>query len=994
MERPLLEDELDEIRRRIPKRELTLTPRGPRLLGFGEAFGLTPNPGQRREAPGGLTQLLGGAETGGNRLAATAPAEPVTKKAQSPAVVKPVGRASEPAFVAGPQSPVGGAQRVRETGAWGPRFAKPTAPMAAAPPVPVSFAELTDRRTAFERELERWSQADEELVRAVSAYNRAHKNAGHTPAEAARIKGAAAALQSRLDTHFGAYRRLQEEARRLEGSGRRLRQNAPVGAALFELDGQIRELSGVGRRTPKQQDSLLELQRGRDYLLGMQRFAQERRLGARAVKVDESGIQFGEPKVQAQFVDWLQRKATDPKEHWAVNLFMKGAGLVGPATTEQVKSWLGGNQQALRQVEKEAGPEPAPPGYWLTERQTAAGKGPRRADYEGVERAFGVERPVKQPAATPPLPANTTVGHHRRAQIDALNWANQSRFANNPDVLLRLVKQGEDAKFHGPSELSAELARHLRAEEIDYYQRLHARNKYVSGRLRDLGAKELSNPLSLGGAVLFDRSLMRVAGGAGKATGGIGLQVLERKAPGLWRELTGQVGAQELRRGALPTLQRFGGRWLIAGSEGAGSLPVLKAGGSTATGKLENIPHDLATGPIEGAGSGIGGAIGRPITSKLPRALWLWAEPRGRGTLGHATGEIASRSLDNGLGIGLTSAAETAFRPTLNPEPGERRHVNLDPKQLLTSFRDGGLEGTALGLVGMRRHLKESLRRYPGEMAIRKGINLAPEQRRWEEQFAAQVERNPRRAIETYREGNARTINSDKAKELFQPFASETGGRAKYDAAVYEPAGSISRSAYDDILRNARGDERPLVFFLAGGPGSGKSTFRKTGAGKALEAESAAVVDSTLSNEVDARDLVSRALASGKQPNLVYVHRPIKGAVEGAITRALDKQDGRATRLLDLGKAHFGAQQTFPKLIDHFGDRVSWRILDNSGAGADLPRLKRKEFERLRFKSEVEAIDTAVTAYKAIKEARARAGNPIPSHIDRALMAGLPTRYH
>jgi hypothetical protein len=107
-----------------------------------------------------------------------------------------------------------------------------------------------------------------------------------------------------------------------------------------------------------------------------------------------------------------------------------------------------------------------------------------------------------------------------------------------------------------------------------------------------------------------------------------------------------------------------------------------------------------------------------------------------------------------------------------------------------------------------------------------------------------------------------------------------------------------------------------------------------------------AVIDTTLSWEESARQLIADIEASGRRAVVLYVHRPFAKSFEhGVIERYLDGKEKGTPRLVPLrvaAEAHVGAQETAIALAEA-GVKVSF--FDNSGSAAQFTK---RDIEFLR----------------------------------------------
>ncbi|MEX3628264.1 MAG: zeta toxin family protein [Burkholderia sp.] len=147
---------------------------------------------------------------------------------------------------------------------------------------------------------------------------------------------------------------------------------------------------------------------------------------------------------------------------------------------------------------------------------------------------------------------------------------------------------------------------------------------------------------------------------------------------------------------------------------------------------------------------------------------------------------------------------------------------------------------------------------------------------------------------------------------------------------IHEAASALTKEMYARALARpvGEGGRDPVVQFLAGGGGSGKSTAKDT----LLGASNVDVrMDGTFSSLARARADVEAALASGRDVQIIYVFRSPEKAIQGAIQRAAN--EGRPVPVEALASAHEGAPQVVKTLANDYNgnDRVQVRAIWNDG---------------------------------------------------------------
>jgi hypothetical protein len=165
--------------------------------------------------------------------------------------------------------------------------------------------------------------------------------------------------------------------------------------------------------------------------------------------------------------------------------------------------------------------------------------------------------------------------------------------------------------------------------------------------------------------------------------------------------------------------------------------------------------------------------------------------------------------------------------------------------------------------------------------------------------------------------------NTDEVRSLI-PSYNEADPLTR-DAEYHRQASALNDRVIKRLLE--REPVTRSAILLAGGAGSGKSSILKR-----LGIERDVVIDTTLSWEDSARQIVAEIEASGRTPVVLYVHRPFAKAFEdGVIDRYLEGKKQGAPRLVPLrvaAEAHVGAQETVIALA---AGGVDVSVFDNSG---------------------------------------------------------------
>ena len=201
-----------------------------------------------------------------------------------------------------------------------------------------------------------------------------------------------------------------------------------------------------------------------------------------------------------------------------------------------------------------------------------------------------------------------------------------------------------------------------------------------------------------------------------------------------------------------------------------------------------------------------------------------------------------------------------------------------------------------------------------GEQAVRKAV-------------ASRVEADPEGYLSEHQRRFGNLLNADDAATLFPEYNVDP---ATYRAAVH-PAAQWIR---DERFRRALAADSPdadRVIFTAGGNAAGKSTaISFSGAG---ENSAAAILDSTFSNRKHAGSLIEQAKRAGKRISILYVNRPLDGALAAMLDRAVT--EGRLVTLDQLINSQRGAAETICHLWTKFADDAdfTFHFFDNAPQG-------------------------------------------------------------
>lgn len=195
-------------------------------------------------------------------------------------------------------------------------------------------------------------------------------------------------------------------------------------------------------------------------------------------------------------------------------------------------------------------------------------------------------------------------------------------------------------------------------------------------------------------------------------------------------------------------------------------------------------------------------------------------------------------------------------------------------------------------------------------------------------------------------------VSTDDVRMMIPRYrAASPDERASLAHEVQAQASRGESLVYDDLLKQP--PKKGVVAIKAGGSGAEKTTA------KVDELDYDVVLDTTLS-KASAFDKIDKALASGRQVVVRYVHRdPAVAYVNGVLSegRIGARGEGRVVSIDDHVGMHVGANETIRKAIARYADNddVKFVLLDNTRTGedglppeidvADLPRF---DYDRTR----------------------------------------------
>jgi len=197
------------------------------------------------------------------------------------------------------------------------------------------------------------------------------------------------------------------------------------------------------------------------------------------------------------------------------------------------------------------------------------------------------------------------------------------------------------------------------------------------------------------------------------------------------------------------------------------------------------------------------------------------------------------------------------------------------------------------------------------------------------ERTLADANRRGAELVREYRRRFGRVLNADNASELFEDYSASHETRATRVAAVRPAAARIVEVAFTELLSEPVDVGRtPLVVFMSGGNGAGKSSSIAAGDPAHI------VFDSTLSQFEPSRLNIERALAAGLDVEIRHLARDLEESWDAVMDRAMHEGNGRTVTLAGFLATHRGARATFVRLAEHYvgNSRVGLLVYENGAA--------------------------------------------------------------
>lgn len=214
-------------------------------------------------------------------------------------------------------------------------------------------------------------------------------------------------------------------------------------------------------------------------------------------------------------------------------------------------------------------------------------------------------------------------------------------------------------------------------------------------------------------------------------------------------------------------------------------------------------------------------------------------------------------------------------------------------------------------------------------------------------------------------------IDTDQAREFCPQYAESNENRAQLAPLIHESASQIVKEVWRFLL-NKSSTKEGLVIFLAGGPGSGKSTVVKFKKFRDYFDQAIVVYDSTFSNILSASNKIQDAINAGKDVDIYYVHRNAKDAAYSVVIRAVES--GRTVPIEEVINLHWGAQKTIIELCNQYknSESITIHLFDNRGSSKSFDWFDENEWQSVLYTDIVEVrrlVNTgAREAYARIRE--------------------------
>lgn len=205
-----------------------------------------------------------------------------------------------------------------------------------------------------------------------------------------------------------------------------------------------------------------------------------------------------------------------------------------------------------------------------------------------------------------------------------------------------------------------------------------------------------------------------------------------------------------------------------------------------------------------------------------------------------------------------------------------------------------------------------------------KGANVTSDE--FVKRFQSDRDGYVKRYLDNNTENGVVSISADRARSLFPEYAASKEGALEHTETTNRAASMIASSAFDRSIASGAVKGKQVAF-IAGGPGSGKSTAENAVAEE--EDNTAMLYEGNLSDPALLQSRVKSVLDAGGEPTVFYVYAPPKTAMERQVSRS--NEIGRYVTIDYGSKVAANTPASIEALFDKYGDKVQYRAIDNSG---------------------------------------------------------------
>ena len=228
--------------------------------------------------------------------------------------------------------------------------------------------------------------------------------------------------------------------------------------------------------------------------------------------------------------------------------------------------------------------------------------------------------------------------------------------------------------------------------------------------------------------------------------------------------------------------------------------------------------------------------------------------------------------------------------------------------------------------------------------------NLSVEDRKIETKFGKYLNDNLQEVVKKYLKDNQNILGADNAKEYSEDYVKD---KAKYSAAVHEPASAFVKYLYNKMLNEEiKKGQQNVVVFTAGGPGAGKTSGVKgIKELNQLNQKAQIVYDTSMTSFNSAKNKIDQALVHDKNVHVIYTYRDLIDSFEhGNLPRS--KKIGRVVPINAHVSGHIDSFETIKKLYKNYKDNQSviFDIIDNSlGIGNAVEISYEKLLKKVKY---------------------------------------------